>query len=198
MTSKRPTPDYLERAAYAYLGRFSSSAANLRRVLTAKARRRARRAEVDWTEELDQEIRDAIDALVEKLTRLDLINDRRYAEAKIAALHARGRSERAVRAALAAKGVDAAIVDDLWQAQFGDPVEAERAAAIRYVRRRRFGPYRAEPDRAARREKDLAAMARAGFGYGIAKDVLLATDAQQLEEELIGALGDSLPRYPGP
>ena len=156
-----------------------------------KARRRARRADLEWSDELDREMSAAIDSLVDKLTRLDLINDRRYADSKIAALHARGRSERAIRAALASKGVDTSIVDDAWYAQFSDPAVAERAAAIRYVRRRRFGPYRAETDRAARREKDLAAMARAGFGYGVAKDVLQATDTDQLEDELIGAPGNS-------
>ena len=57
-----------------------------------------------------------------------------------------------------------------------------------YVRRRRFGPWRMEPGkRAERREKDLAAMMRAGHRYGMAKKVLgLETleDFLTLEEEI--------------
>jgi regulatory protein len=191
---KGPTPDYLERAAIAYLGRFSSSRANLRRVLLTKARRRARRAGLDWDDTLDGEMRAAIEDLSDKLERLDLVGDRRYAVSKVAALHARGRSERAIRAALAAKGVDRSIVDDALNAQFDDPASAERQAAIRYARRRRFGPYRAERDRADRQQKDLAAMARAGFAYGVAKDVIQADDATTLDDELdLGHRGMSTP-----
>ena len=46
------------------------------------------------------------------------------------------------------------------------------AAARRTARRRRLGPWRGEDQRAARREKDLAALARAGFSYSVAKTVI--------------------------
>jgi len=185
-----PTADYLERAAIAYLGRFASSRANLRRVLLTKARRRARRAQLEWDDALDGEMSAAIDALISKLQRLELIDDRRYAETKVAALHARGRSQRAIQAALAAKGLDRSIVDDAFNAQFGDPIAAEREAAIRYARRRRMGPYRDEQNRAERQQKDLAAMARAGFSYGVAKDVIQAEDSAALDEELFTGSDD--------
>ena len=61
-------------------------------------------------------------------------------------------------------------------------------AAVAYVRRRRFGPWRLDPGkRSERREKDLAAMVRAGHRYGVAKKVLgLETleDFLTLEEEV--------------
>src|SRR3546814_7265925 len=41
--------------------------------------------------------------------------------------------------------------------------EPELAAAIAYARRRRLGPFRTPDARADRRDKDLAALARAGF-----------------------------------
>jgi len=129
-------------------------------------------------------MQEAIEALVGKLERLELIDDRRYAELKVVALHARGRSQRAIRATLAAKGLDRSTIDDALGSQFGDPIAAEREAAIRYARRRRLGPYRDETQRADRRQKDLAAMARAGFAYGVARDVVQADDAAALDDEL--------------
>ena len=60
-------------------------------------------------------------------------------------------------------------------------------AAWRLARRRRFGPYRGD-NRAERRDRDLAAMGRAGFGYGIAKTIIDAD--QTLEESLEDAPED--------
>ena len=44
-----------------------------------------------------------------------------------------------------------------------------------YARRRRLGPFRVPYDDSwERRQKDLASMARAGFGFGLAKKILSA------------------------
>ena len=53
----------------------------------------------------------------------------------------------------------------------GDDWEEE--AALSYARRRRLGPFRMPYDDSwERRQKDLAAMARAGFGFGLSKKIL--------------------------
>ena len=60
------------------------------------------------------------------------------------------------------------------------PEEAERTAAFRYAQRRRFGPFRFDPEkRAKRRIKDIAAMARAGFPLALAISVIDEDDDQQ-------------------
>ena len=51
-----------------------------------------------------------------------------------------------------------------------DAAELEAAKAL--ARRRRLGPWRHPAERAARREKDLAAMARAGFRLDAARQVI--------------------------
>ena len=48
---------------------------------------------------------------------------------------------------------------------------AEREAAWALARRRRLGPFR-PAERASSRQRDLAAMARAGFGFGLARSVI--------------------------
>jgi regulatory protein len=52
-----------------------------------------------------------------------------------------------------------------------------------YARRRRLGPYRPAEARAERRTKDLAALARTGFGYSVALRVIDAEEAEELERE---------------
>jgi regulatory protein len=164
---KRPvpravTPAYLDRAALAYLERFASSAQNLARVLRRKVERRCRMRGEDPGPFLA-----LLDEVVARAVRGGLVDDRRYAEGRVASLRRRGASARAIGAKLAAKGVARGTVAE---ALVGDE-DDEIAAAHALARRRRLGPYRTG-DRAASREKDLAALARAGFAFAIARRVV--------------------------
>jgi regulatory protein len=62
--------------------------------------------------------------------------------------------------------------------------EPDLAAAIAYARRRRLGPWRQGDDREEHRERDLAALARQGFGYDTARRVIEAENVASLEEEI--------------
>jgi regulatory protein len=164
---KRPvpravTPAYLDRAALAYLKRFASSAQNLARVLKRKVERRCRMRAEDPAPFLA-----LIDDVVARAVRGGLVDDRRYAEGRVASLRRRGGSARAIGAKLAAKGVPRETVAAALRGGEADEIAAARALA----RRRRLGPYRTA-DRAAFRERDLAALARAGFGFAIARRVV--------------------------
>ena len=68
------------------------------------------------------------------------------------------------------------------EAEYAD---SELAAACRYARRRRLGPYRLPETRGDRRERDLAALGRAGFGYATARRVIDAGSAEDLEAEAL-------------
>jgi regulatory protein len=151
---RKVTPAYLERAAMAYLERFASSAENLRRVLRRKVEKRCRLRGED-----PAEFYEAVDDVVARSLRSGLIDDMRYAE--------RGGSARAIQAKLAQKGVP----KDAIAAALEGEVEDETAAAHALARRRKLGPYR-PGERAPYREKDLASMARAGFSYGIAREII--------------------------
>jgi len=156
------TTAYLQRAALAYLERFASSAETLRRVLTRKVRRRCR---------LRGEDAEAFLPMVEEVVRRSvasgLLDDRRYAQGRVAGLRRCGASARAIGAKLAAKGVSRETV----AAAIGEDERSEAEAAWALARRRRLGPYR-PGERGAFREKDLAAMARAGFGFALARSVI--------------------------
>ena len=55
--------------------------------------------------------------------------------------------------------------------------EREWQAALALARRRRLGPFRPAADRAEHRTRDLAALARAGFNYDLARKVI---DSQEV------------------
>jgi regulatory protein len=156
------TPAYLEAAALYYLERFASSAANFRRVLQRKVRRSA----LHWGDDPAQ-FAPLIDQLLERYQAAGLIDDQRYAEAKVASERRRGRSARAIAQRLAAKGVAGDITRKVLDEDEGDDATAARA----FARRRRLGPYR-NSKRAEYRDKDLAALGRAGFAYEIARSVV--------------------------
>jgi regulatory protein len=169
------TAAYLDKAALDYLGRFASSAENLRRVLGRKVERSARAMDEGEAETLRAEGAAMIDALIERYRRSGLLDDKLYAEAKSRSLHRRGGSTRAIRAALAARGVEAEAADAAL-AELADEVgEPDLAAAFALARRRRLGPFRPK-DRAENRDRDLAALGRAGFSYDIARKVVDAED----------------------
>jgi regulatory protein len=157
------TAAYVERAALAYLERFSSSAENLRRVLVRKVERRCR-----LRDEEPESFLALVDEALRRMVESGLVDDRRYAEARAASLRWRGGSARLIRAKLAAKGVER---EAAAAALANDTDESERAAAEALARRRRLGPYRTR-DRAAYRDKDMAALVRAGFSYGLARSVI--------------------------
>jgi len=165
---RRLAPADLKGAALDYLDRFAATRAHLRQVMLRKIRQSAR-AHGDDPAPLIA----ALDDTIRWLEESGFLSDRAYAEAKARTLTARGTSRAHIIAKLASKGVDAeaarAAVDRL-SVEYEEP---ELEAARRYARRRRLGPYRsADETRAECRDKDLAAMARAGFAGRVARQVI--------------------------
>lgn len=169
---KPATAALLENAALHYLERFASASGNLKRVLMRKVLRSARLHGTDPAagERL-------VDDIIARYLRSGLLDDGAYAAQKAASLRRRGASRYAIRGKLAVKGVAGALIDETLQ---GESEASELAAACALVRRRRLGPLRAAAERAAHRQKDLAALARAGFGLDLARRVLSAGDEAAL------------------
>ena len=99
------TPARLEAAALRYLQRFSASQEQVRRVLTRRIQR-ARAA--------GQTLPEAetwVQTLLTKLIRLGYLDDRRFAEQRVASLQRRGKSQTVIRQHLRARGLDPAQID---------------------------------------------------------------------------------------
>jgi len=173
---RKATPKSLENAALYYLERFASSAANLRRVLMRRVERSARAHGTDRAEGAA-----AVDDIVRRFEASGLLDDRAYAAARAGTLHRRGGSARKIRASLMQKGVAPDDIEAALESLRDEADEPELAAAVALARRRRLGPFRPAADREGRREKDLAALARAGFAYETARQVIEAADIEALE-----------------
>jgi len=177
---KKVSAGYLERAALHYLGRFSSTEENLRKVL---ARKVARRNE-DKQPPSDEQ-RGWIDTVVAKCVGYGYVDDAAYARNRAQSLLRKGKPIRTIRQDLRYKGVpDDIAADALAMIQDESDAGADRQAAAAYVRRRRFGAFRRlDRDSDDRCEKEKAAMMRAGFSYGLVNEILAAG-----EDELIALL----------
>jgi regulatory protein len=171
----------IERWALHYLGRYASSAENLRRVLLRRVRKR-----LAEDREAASEAATVVDALVGRYRESGLVDDAAYAGAQARSRLRRGQSLRRIRAGLAAKGVgadDASAALAALRDEGGDP---DLAAACAFARRRRLGPYRRGPgDRA----KELGAFARAGFARAAAEAVLACADVEAAEALVRGDAG---------
>jgi regulatory protein len=169
----------LERAALDYLARYASSSENLRRVLM----RRIMRATQDRAAR--QAAAAIVAAIVAQYLASGVLDDALYAAQQAASLRRRGLSTEAIRARLREKGLARESIDATLATGPGD-----LAAACALVRRRRLGPFRAPEARAAARDRDLGALARAGFALDLARRVLAAKDEAALEQLLADAAAD--------
>ena len=162
---KRPRPaldsEGLERLGLFYAGRYATTRAKLAAYLARKLKERG------WSGEGEP----PVGRLVERFAELGYVDDRAFASARSASLLRRGYGQRRVREALRGAGIDEA---DSAEARDISGEEA-LAAAHRFARRKRLGPYSGTvPDRGAR-DKAAAAMLRAGHGLDLVRRVLDAS-----------------------
>ncbi|MGH6968843.1 MAG: regulatory protein RecX, partial [Stellaceae bacterium] len=182
----RMTAERLENVALHYLSRYASSSGNLRRVLM----RRVARAAAAHGEDPATGAQ-LVDTLVARFQRSGLIDDRAYAAQKAASLQRRGASRFGIRGKLRQKGVEADLIAAaVTTLDEGGSGTGEFAAACGLIHRRRLGPCRPPGQRAAMRQKDMAALARAGFSLDVARRALSAPDRIMLEAWARGEIGD--------
>jgi regulatory protein len=195
---KKITKERIRNWALGYLGRFAATEAHLVVVLERKIKRHLdpEAAEADlstWMDVVHQTARDMVD--------LGIVNDRLYAEARVRSLHAQGKSRRAIVQNLTAKGVGgddidhalSELADEIGQGISGEVLDLE--AAVRLARRRRIGPFRRDEEADERQmRREFGVMARAGFGYGVARRVLDADSPQDLEDLLAEAQAEGAAR----
>lgn len=137
----------LEELALSYVARFGTTRAKLSTYLARKLYERG------WSGEGEP----SVEALVERLASVGYVDDAVYARTKSAALLRRGYGRRRVDQALGAAGVDEAV-----RAELAPGDGEQRRAALALARKRRFGPFGAPVADRALREKQIAAMLRAG------------------------------------
>ena len=173
---RRITAAYLARVTSHYLERYSTTRAHLRRLLGQRVQRSAAHHGEDPEDGMA-----LVDAELERLESLGLINDAAFARDRAKALHRRGKSLRAIAAALRTKGLSSERIDEALEAlASGVEGSVELIAAATFARKRRLGPWRSGAPDPDRTRKELAKLARAGFSYALARRVVDAEDPSDL------------------
>lgn len=167
------TVERLHKAALNHLARYACSSEQLRRVL----RRRLQRAEAAGVAEIAEA---DVEREIERCRRLGFLDDTAFARQKAESLGRQGRSRQAIGQKLKQLGLAEGEVES-GLAAAGTTTADELARAAAYARRRRLGPFRPPAERAERLQRDLAALGRQGFPYGLARQVLEAEDEAALE-----------------
>ena len=175
---KKISEGYLERAALHYLGRFSSTEANLRTVLERKVRRR-----LEDGQEVSPEHREWIATVAQKCVKYGYVDDSLYAKSRYESLLRKGKPLRVISQDLRYKGVPQDIIQNLLASVQEEPdIDVNLSAAAAYAKRRRFGPFR-RADRYSEEkvEKEKAAMMRAGFPYQMVLRILNASEEEVIQ-----------------
>ena len=176
---RKVTASYLENSALYYLQRFSTSTENLRRVMMRKIDKSCA-----YHDSNREDAAELLDQMIKRFLSSGLLDDQVYAKARVTSLHRHGSSQRQIRGKLLQKGLAADVIDKALRSLNNEANNPELEAAVTYARRRRLGPWRDPATREERQEKDLAAMARSGFSYDIARRVIGAETIDLLESEL--------------
>lgn len=138
-----------------YVGRYATSRAKLLVYLRRKLRERG------WAGERSADP----DGLADRFVALGYIDDAAYAAMKGAALTRRGYGARRVDDSLRAAGIA-----DPDRAGAAEQARGDSwAAADRFARRKRIGPYAAQPPDPRQRERMIAAFLRAGHAMDVAR-----------------------------
>ena len=119
----------------------------------------------------ERELSEWVQAAETFCIRVGLLDDQALSNALARSYHRRGNSIRTVKAKLRRKGFDAetiqAAIEQFLDQFDGRPDDADLIAALRYLRKRRFGPFHnGELDWALRR-KQMAALARRQLSFAV-------------------------------
>ncbi len=160
---KQITEKRLLNIALFYLTRYEASEQKLRQMLERRVKKQALNGE-NIPPETDKWIQN----VVQKAVASGYVNNERYAEITIRILCRQGKSTAYIRRKLSQDGIDEAIVNQFLETENTD---SETVRALTWLKRQRKGGYRSTQSDSVF-QKDLAALARQGFSYAVAKEAL--------------------------
>ena len=152
--------DKLLKYAIYYLSKYSSSKKNLEFILKKKIRRLSDEKKIRF------QLYNEIQIIIEKLEKLNLINDQVFVESKIQSLQHQVKSKNYIKQYLLQKGIDKQLIEDQISLFYENNKNLEKENALKFAKKRNL------LDNDQDYQKKLSKMARAGFSYDIAKEIL--------------------------
>jgi len=152
--------DKLLKYAIYYLSKYSSSKKNLEFILKKKIRRLSDEKKIRF------HLYNEIQIIIEKLEKLNLINDQVFVESKIQSLQYQVKSKNYIKQYLLQKGIDKQLIEEQISLFYENNKNLEKDNALKFAKKRNL------LDSDQDYQKKLSKMARAGFSYDIAKEIL--------------------------
>jgi len=152
--------DKLLKYAIYYLSKYSSSKKNLEFILKKKIRRLSDEKQIRF------HLYNEIQIIIEKLEKLNLINDQVFVESKIQSLQYQAKSKNYIKQYLLQKGIDKQLIDEQISLFYENNKNLEKENALKFAKKRNL------LDKDQDYQKKLSKLARAGFSYDIAKEIL--------------------------
>ena len=152
--------DKLLKYAIYYLSKYSSSKKNLEFILKKKIRRLSDEKKIRF------HLYNEILIIIEKLEKLKLINDQVFVESKIQSLQYQAKSKNYIKQYLLQKGIDKQLIEEQISLFYENNKNLEKENALKFAKKRNL------LDNDQDYQKKLSKMARAGFSYDIAKEIL--------------------------
>ncbi len=161
--------DALNALALHYLGRYATTRAKLKSYLRRKVQERG------WTGDDPANF----DAIVDRCADLGYVDDRVFAETRAASLGRRGYGGRRIGAALQGAGIERELVAAVMPDE-----DAALIAAQIYARRKRIGAFGDIVTDPKVRQRQFAAMLRAGHSFDLAKRFTNAVSIDEQGEDI--------------
>ena len=164
-----------------YVGRYATSKARLVRYLSRKITERG------W----DGDERADLAALAEDFEARGYVSDASYAQMRASGMAGRGYGARRIGQDLQANGIDEAIRSALLTHHPDEDEDIDatltaidhHAAALRFAKRKRIGPFANEPADVDLRRKQLGQMIRAGHDFALSRRLVDAAPGEDVVGE---------------
>ena len=152
--------DKLLKYAIYYLSKYSSSKKNLEFILKKKIRRLSDEKQIRF------QLYNDIQPIIEKLENLNIINDKLFVESKLQSLQYQAKSKNYIKRYLLQKGINKQLIEEQISLFYENNKNLEKENALKFAKKRNL------LDNDQDYQKKLSKMARAGFSYDIAKEIL--------------------------
>ena len=162
------TEDLLRKSALRHIERYSCSTLDLKRVLERKVRRHN-------LEALSEDSQKMVETILDSFQKKGLLNDKTFAENRLASLLRQGKSLSKIASDLQYHGLNKAMIKEIisyyqsYTESDGDALDY--LSALKLAKRRKIGPWRSADIQVEKRRNDIAVMARQGFSPDIIKKV---------------------------
>ena len=152
--------DKLLKYAIYYLSKYSSSKKNLEFILKKKIRRLSNVKQIRF------HLYNEIQVIIEKLEKHNLINDQVFVQSKIQSHQYQAKSKNYIKQYLLQKGIDKQLIEEQISLFYENNKNLEKENALKFAKKRNL--INNDQDY----QKKLSKLARAGFSYDIAKEIL--------------------------